>query len=165
MPYRTPADRFEGLPEFPYAPRYASVQDDLRMHYVDEGAGAPVLCLHGEPTWAYLYRPMIPPLAEAHRVVVPDFIGFGRSDKLTAVDAYSFALRYEALATLIEALGLSEITLVVQDWGGAREFFLDLLPTAREQPDITIGDAGHFLQEEQGPEIARHVLDFVARTA
>lgn len=296
MPYRTPADRFEGLPDFPYAPNYASTQEDLRMHYVDEGAGAPILCLHGEPTWSYLYRHMIPPLADVHRVVVPDFIGFGRSDKLTAVDDYSFSLHYEALAAFIDALGLSEVTLVVQDWGGllglayaarrperiarlvvlntflptgeeekssafrawrrfvgntpdlpihqiirrglanpgrlseaeaaaydapfpttaskagavawpllvpmepdgpvanamretrrrlaewskpafvlfapedpilgsAREFFLDLLPTAREQPDVTIGDAGHFLQEEQGPEIARQVLDFVARTA
>jgi len=295
MPYRTPDDRFDGLVDFPYAPNYVAVRDDLRMHYVDEGEGSPVLCLHGEPTWAYLYRHMIPPLAEQHRVVVPDFVGFGRSDKLTAVDDYSFAPYYETLSTFIEALDLTDVTLVVQDWGGllglayaarqperiarlvvlntflptgaeekstaflawrrfventpdlpigqiirrgladpdrlseaeeaayeapfpttdakagavawpllvpmepdgpvadamqetrnrlaewskpafvlfapedpilggARNFFLDLLPTAREQPDVTVDDAGHFLQEEQGPTIARHVLDFVART-
>ncbi|MFB6271596.1 MAG: alpha/beta fold hydrolase, partial [Salinibacter sp.] len=104
MSYRTPADRFEDLPDFPYPPNYVAVRDDLRMHYVDEGSGTPILCLHGAPTWAYLYRHMIPPLAEAHRVVVPDFIGFGRSDKPTDVDDYSFALHYEALRDVIEAL-------------------------------------------------------------
>ena len=83
------------------------------MHYVDEGEGAPILCLHGAPTWAYLYRHMIPPLAEQHRVVVPDFVGFGQSDKLTAVDDYSFALHYDALSTFIEALDLTDVALVV----------------------------------------------------
>jgi haloalkane dehalogenase len=296
MPYRTPEDRFEHLPDFPYAPNHVSVRDDLRMHYVDEGDGTPILCLHGAPTWAYLYRHMIPPLAKQHRVVVPDFIGFGRSDKLTAVDDYSFALHYDALAAFIEALDLTDVTLVVHDWGGllglayaardpgriarlvvlntflptgeeekstaflawrrfvehtpdlpigrivrrgladpdrlsadeeaayeapfpttaskagavawpllvpmepggpvaeamqetrrrlaewskpafvlfapddpilgeARSFFLNLLPTARTQPDVTIDNAGHFLQEERGPTIARHVLDFVTRTS
>jgi haloalkane dehalogenase len=296
MSYRTPADRVADLVDFPYTPNYVTVRDDLRMHYVDEGEGAPILCLHGAPTWAYLYRHMIPPLAEQHRVVVPDFIGFGRSDKLTAVDDHSFALHYDTLVTFIEALGLTNATLVVQDWGGlsglayaarrperiarlvvlntflptgeekkstaflawrrfventpdlpigqtirrglsaldrlseaeaaayetpfpmteskagavawpllvpmapggpvsdamqetrrrlaewskpafvlfapedpilggARDFFLDLFPAAREQPDVTIDDAGHFLQEEQGPTIARHVLDFVDRTS
>ena len=118
MPYRTPAERFEGLPDFPYAPNYVTVEDDLRMHYVDEGDGSPILCLHGAPTWAYLYRHMIPPLSESHRVVVPDFIGFGRSDKLTAVEDYSFELHYHTLRAFIASLDLTDITLVVQDWGG-----------------------------------------------
>ena len=296
MPYRTPDARFEDLPDFPYAPNYVSVANGLRMHYVDEGRGAPVLCLHGAPTWAYLYRHMIPPLADEYRVVVPDFIGFGRSDKLTAGDDYSFALHYEALRDFVEALDLTNITLVVQDWGGllglayaarqperiarlvilntflptgaeekstaflawrrfvkntpdlpvgtvvrrglatpdrlseaeeaaydapfptlaskagavawpllvpmtpddpvadvmrktrarlaewskpafvlfapadpilggAQEVFRDLIPTAREQPAVTIDDAGHFLQEEKGPEIARHTLAFIERTS
>jgi haloalkane dehalogenase len=296
MPYRTPEERFDDLPDFPFAPNYVPVGDDLRMHYVDEGTGSPLLCLHGEPTWAYLYRHTIPPLAEEHRVVVPDFIGFGRSDKWTAVDDYSFERHYETLRIFVEALDLTDVTLVVQDWGGllglayaarqpervarlvvlntflptgeeekspaflrwrrfvertsdlpigriirqgladpdrlsdaaaaayeapfptpaskagavawpllvpmtpddpgaeamretrarlaewskpafvlfapedpilggARDFFLDLLPTAREQPDVTVDDAGHFLPEEKGPLLARHVLDFVARTA
>jgi len=295
MPYRTPEERFDDLPDFPFAPNYVSVGKDLRMHYVDEGTGSPILCLHGEPTWAYLYRHTIPPLAEEHRVVVPDFIGFGRSDKWTAVGDYSFDRHYASLRTFVETLGLSDLTLVVQDWGGllglayaarqpervarlvvlntflptgeeekspaflrwrrfverasdlpigrvvrqgladpdrlsdaaaaayeapfpspeskagavawpllvpmtpndpgaeamretrarlaewskpafvlfapndpilgeARNFFLDLLPTAREQPDVTVDDAGHFLPEEKGPLLARHVLDFVART-
>lgn len=297
MPYRTPDARFQSLPDFPYAPNYVTVGDrNLRMHYVDEGNGAPILCLHGEPTWAYLYRHMIPPLADAHRIVVPDFIGFGRSDKLTAVDEYSFTLHYTTLKAFVETLDLADVTLVVQDWGGllglayaaqhperiarlvilntflptgeeelspaflrwrrfventpdlpigsvvrrglahpdqfsdaersayeapfpttaakagavawpllvpttpddpvaeamretrarladwqspafvlfapddpilggAAEFFRSLIPTASTQPEVTIDDAGHFLQEEQGPTIARHVLDFLDRTA
>jgi haloalkane dehalogenase len=296
MSYRTPDARFDDLPDFPYDPNYVTVGDDLRMHYVDEGSGAPVLCLHGAPTWAYLYRHLIPPLTEAHRVVVPDFIGFGRSDKLTDVDDYSFALHYEALRDVVEALDLTDVTLVVQDWGGllglayaareperiarlvilntflptgeeekstaflawrrfventpdlpvgaivrrglanpealseaeeaaydapfptpeskagavawpllvpmepddpvadamretrarlaewskpalvlfapddpilggAQAFFRSLLPTAENQPEVTIDGAGHFLQEEQGPEIARHTLDFIDRTS
>lgn len=296
MAYRTPEDRFSDLPDFPYAPNYVTVGEDLRMHYVDEGDGAPILCLHGEPTWAYLYRHMIPPLAEDHRVVVPDFIGFGRSDKLTAVDEYSFDLHYETLRAFIEGLNLSRITLVVQDWGGllglsyatrhperiarlvilntflptgeeekspaflqwrqfverasldlpigrtirrglsdstrlsddqeaaydapyptreskagavawpllvpmtpddpgadvmretrdrladwskpafvlfapddpilgeAREFFRRLIPTAPDAPDVVVPEAGHFLQEEQGPLIAHNIRDFLEQT-
>jgi haloalkane dehalogenase len=295
MPYRTPEDRFDDLPGFPYAPNYVSVRDDLRMHYVDEGEGAPILCLHGAPTWAYLYRHMIPPLAEQHRVVVPDFIGFGRSDKLTAVDDYSFERHYNALRDFIAELNLTDVTLVVQDWGGllglayatrqperiarlvilntflptgeeekspaflrwrrfvenvpdlpigrvirqglsesdalsdaeeaayeapfptpeskagavawpllvpmtpedpvadvmretrarlanctkpafvlfapddpilgdAHTFFRKLIPTAADQPEVTIENASHFLQEERGPDIAAHVLSFIERT-
>jgi haloalkane dehalogenase len=305
--YRTPDARFEDLPDFPFAPHYLSLAagalddvpeglHDLRLHYVDEGEGAPVLCLHGEPTWSYLYRHMIPPLAARHRVVVPDFIGFGRSDKLTDPDAYSFALHYDMLTAFVERLDLTDITLVVQDWGGvvglpfavahpervarivvlntflptgaegekstaflvwrrfvennpdfsvrdvvqrglaqpetvsddalaaydapfptpdskagavawpllvpmtpddpaadvmratreqladwrkpafvlfsdedpimsaARDFFRDLIPTAAEQPDVHIEGAGHFLQEEAGPALAQHVLNFIDRT-
>jgi haloalkane dehalogenase len=295
MPYRTPDARFDDLPDFPYAPNYVPVGDDWRMHYVDEGSGSPILCLHGAPTWAYLYRHMIPPLADAHRVVVPDFIGFGRSDKLTTVDDYSFELHYNTLRDFIETLDLSDVTLVVQDWGGllgltyaarrperiarlvilntflptgdeeksdafltwrrfventpdlpigtivrrgladadrlseveeaaydapfptpeskagavawpllipmapddpvasimretrtrlanwskpafelfapgdpilggAQGFFRSLIPTASNQPETTIDDAGHFLQEEQGPALAQHTLGFIDRT-
>ena len=78
--YRTPDERFEGLPGWTFAPRYLE-QDGLRMHYVDEGAGDPVLLLHGEPSWGFLYRKLISPLAEVARVVAPDYFGFGRSDK------------------------------------------------------------------------------------
>lgn len=294
-PYRTPDDRFEALPGFPFDPHYVSVGEDVRMHYVDEGNGAPVLCLHGAPTWAYLYRELIPPLAETHRVVVPDFPGFGRSDKWTDVEAYSFELHYDALAAFIDELGLSDITLVVHDWGGllgltyaaqhpdriarlvilntflptgdeekstaflawrrfvqrtpdlpigtvvrrglahpdrlseaeeaaydapfptpaskagavawpllvpmepddpvadvmretrkrlghwtkpafvlfapedpilgdAHSFFRDLIPTAADQPAVTIDDAGHFVPEEKGSQVARHVESFLSRT-
>jgi len=116
--FRTPDAPFQDLPDFPFAPHYVGAEDGFRLHYVDEGEGAPIVCLHGEPTWAYLYRHMIPPLAEDHRVVVPDFPGFGRSDKPTDRDAYTLDLHLDALHTVVDALDLSGVTLVVQDWGG-----------------------------------------------
>jgi haloalkane dehalogenase len=115
--YRTPDERFEGLPEYAFEPRYAD-QGDLRMHYVDEGSGHPVLLLHGEPTWAFLYRKMIPRLAGVARVVAPDYFGFGRSDKPTRLDDYSYDFHYTAIERLAEELDLRELTVVVQDWGG-----------------------------------------------
>jgi haloalkane dehalogenase len=115
--YRTPDERFEGLPGYSFAPHYVE-QHGLRMHYVDEGAGEPVLLLHGEPTWAYLYRKMIPPLAGVARVVAPDYFGFGRSDKPTGIDDYTYDFHYEAIDRLVEELDLRETAVVVQDWGG-----------------------------------------------
>ena len=116
---RTPDDRFQNLPGYNFTPHYVTI-GDTRMHYVDEGAGdETVLCLHGEPTWSYLYRHMIPPLAEKQRVVAPDMVGFGRSDKYGAQDDYSFQMHYDKLVGLIEALDLRQITLVCQDWGGS----------------------------------------------
>lgn len=114
---RTPDARFAALPDFPYAPNYIEV-DGLRLHYVDEGQGDPILCLHGEPTWSFLYRKMIPILVNRGRVVAPDFPGFGRSDKPANLEDYSFALHRDALTRFIEALDLHRITAVVQDWGG-----------------------------------------------
>lgn len=114
---RTPDDRFNNLADFPYAPHYTEVSG-LRMHYVDEGAGDPILCLHGEPSWAYLYRKMIPTLKQKNRVIAPDLIGFGRSDKLTAKSDYTFELHERTITELIRNLDLKNITLVCQDWGG-----------------------------------------------
>lgn len=292
---RTPDGRFEQLPGFPFPPHYVEV-NGLRIHYVDEGEGEVILCLHGEPTWAYLYRKMIPLLAAKHRVIAMDFAGFGRSDKPTDFATYTFQFHHNILVGFIEQLNLQGITAVVQDWGGLlgltvatqlpdrfarlvimntglptgdeppseaflrwREFaekmgaklpigriikgglahpenlspaelaayeapfpsadykagvaaFPLLVPTtpndpgaaemraarlafrqwqkpaltlfsdgdpitqggdrffrflirpARKQPQITIQDAGHFLQEEKGEEIATHILEFIERT-
>ena len=136
-PLRTPDDRFVELEDFPYAPRYVEVADPdggaLRMHYVDAGPpqAAPILCLHGQPTWSYLYRKMIPPLADAgHRVVAPDFIGFGRSDKPAERSDYTYARHVDWLKSFLDALDLNDITLFCQDWGG-----LIGLRAAAEQPD------------------------------
>jgi len=115
--YRTPDDRFAGIADFSYEPRYADF-DGLRMHYVDEGGGDPVLCLHGEPTWSYLYRKMIPGLSTAARVVAPDYFGFGRSDKPVDPGWYSFDRHYGSILGLVETLDLARLTVVVQDWGG-----------------------------------------------
>ena len=292
QPLRTPDERFANLPGFPYAPHYVEVPGGLRMHYVDEGRGDPILCIHGEPSWCYLYRKMVPLLAPHSRVIAVDLIGFGRSDKPVGKDAYTYALHHDALVSLINQLDLKRITLVCQDWGGllglplatemparfarlvimntglpvsgkplgpafmawrdfatrsddmdiagvisravvskmpaevvaaynapfpdksykggalkfpllvpispdaealphmqkaaaalkswrkpalvlvsdkdpitagGEKFFLELIPSARDEPTITIHDAGHFLQEDKGEEIAGHIVEFLKR--
>ena len=114
---RTPEERFQNLPGFAYAPKYVEVEG-LRMAYVEHGAGEPMLLLHGEPTWSYLYRHMIPPLSQFGRVIAPDLIGFGRSDKPVAANAYSYKSHVRWLRAFVETLDLRRITLVCQDWGG-----------------------------------------------
>ena len=115
--YRTPEERFGGLPGYAFEPHYVE-QDGLRMHYVDEGEGEPVLLLHGEPTWAFLYRKMIPGLAGVSRAVAPDYFGFGRSDKPTRIEDYSYDFHYDSIERFADELDLRGTTIVVQDWGG-----------------------------------------------
>jgi haloalkane dehalogenase len=118
---RTPDSRFTGLPDWPYDPRYLEF-DGLRLHHIDEGpadAAVTVLCLHGQPTWSYLYRRMIPVFAAAGlRVVAPDLFGFGRSDKPGDDAWYNFDRHRQTLLRFVETLDLRNILLVVQDWGG-----------------------------------------------
>ena len=115
--FRTPDERFAGLPGFVFAPHYLE-QDGLRMHYLDEGEGDPVLCLHGEPTWSFLYRKMIPGLTAVARVIAPDYFGFGRSDKPEDAGWYTFDRHCASIRRLVEQLDLRRVTVVVQDWGG-----------------------------------------------
>jgi haloalkane dehalogenase len=115
--YRTPEERLVGLPDFPFAPRYVE-QDGMRMHYVDEGEGRPVLLLHGEPTWSFLYRKVIPQLAPVARCIAPDYFGFGRSDKPLDRGWYTYDSHCASVARLVEQLDLRDVTIVVQDWGG-----------------------------------------------
>ncbi|MGH1360411.1 MAG: haloalkane dehalogenase [Burkholderiaceae bacterium] len=122
---RTPDDRFDNLPDWSYEPNYVSDlagAEGMRVHYVDEGdadAEVTYLCLHGEPTWAYLFRKMIPVLTAAGgRVVAPDWLGFGRSDKPVDDETYGFHFHRDMMLAFVERLDLSNITLVVQDWGG-----------------------------------------------
>lgn len=130
---RTPDDRFRDLPDYPFAPHWTELGGGLRMHHVDEGPreGDPVLMLHGEPTWSYLYRHMIPVFADAGlRAVAPDLVGFGKSDKPGARSDHSYQAQMDWLTEWLHALDLSRITLICQDWGS-----LLGLRLAAEQPD------------------------------
>ena len=162
---RTPDDRFADLPGFPYEPSYATTSDGLRMAYVDEGTGPVVLLLHGEPTWSYLYRRMIPVLVDAGlRCVAPDLIGFGRSDKPSEPADYTYARHVEWLrSVLFDALDLTDVTLVCQDWGG-----LLGLRLVAEQPDrflrVCAANTGLPDGRYRLPEPWWQFRDFVART-
>lgn len=115
---RTPDGNFANLPGYPFPPNYHEGPSGLRMHYLDEGArDAPVaLCLHGQPTWSYLYRKMLPALVSA--IVAPDFFGFGRSDKPEEEATYTFGFHRDSIVAFIQTLDLKRITLVCQDWRG-----------------------------------------------
>lgn len=138
---RTPDDRFQYLPGYAFRPHYIDDlkgYEGLRLHYVDErpakaaGAIQTFLCLHGEPTWAYLYRKMIPVFTAAgHRVVAPDFFGFGRSDKPVDDAVYTFSFHRNMLLRFVERLDLTNVTLVVQDWGGLLGLTLPMEMPAR----------------------------------
>ena len=146
---RTPDDRFQDLPDYPFEPHYVEIGDGngggLRVHYLDEGPadGDIVLLLHGEPSWSFLYRHMIPELVAAgHRCIAPDLIGFGRSDKPSETDDYTYAAHVQWMCdALFEELNLTEITLFAQDWGG-----LVGLRLVAEHPDrfarVVIGNSG-----------------------
>jgi len=134
---RTPADRFNNLPDYNFLENYLEVEKGLRLHYVDEGDenNAVVLLLHGEPSWSYLYRKMIPILSEnGFRVIAPDLIGFGKSDKFRTQSSYSYQKHLQWMTTFINQLQLNKIILFCQDWGG-----LIGLRIAMELPNQFIG--------------------------
>ncbi|MDX1755790.1 MAG: haloalkane dehalogenase [Marinobacter sp.] len=150
---RTDAARFADLPDYPFDPHYLDVAPGLRMHYVDEGPidADPVVMLHGEPSWSYLYRHMIPPVSQAgHRVLAPDLIGFGKSDKPANVEDYSHDRHMAWLGQWLDHLDLNNITLVCQNWGS-----LLGLRLVAEQPErfqrIIIGNGSLPTGEERAP--------------
>lgn len=159
---RTPDEQFADLVDYDFASRYVVI-NGLRLHYLDEGPrdAAPVLLLHGEPTWSYLYRKVIPALVQAgQRAVAPDYIGFGKSDKLAAIDDYSYQLHVDLMAEFIQALDLRGITLVGQDWGG-----LIGLRVLVDQPErfarVVTTNTGLPTGDKRLPEVWRQFRDVV----
>ncbi len=150
---RTHEARFERLPNYAFTPNYLDI-DDMRMHYVDEGPqdADPILMMHGEPTWSYLYRHMIPIcVAAGHRVIAPDLIGFGKSDKPTNTEDYSYAQHMRWMQQFIDSLELDNITLVCQDWGSLLGLRLAAENEARFKA-IIVGNGMLPTGEEQVPK-------------
>jgi haloalkane dehalogenase len=160
---RTPEEALEGLPDFPFAPHYREAQG-LRLAHLDEGEGPPVVFFHGEPTWSYLWRKVIPPVRDAgFRCIAPDLVGFGASDKPTDIDFYSYDRHTELVATMLEDLDLTGATVVVHDWGGPIGLRL-----AVDHPErigrLVILDTGLFTGHQRMTDAWIAFRDFVART-
>ncbi len=160
---RTPDELLEGLPEFPFESSFRDY-DGLRLAHLDEGDGAPVVFLHGEPTWSFLWRKVIPPVRDAgFRCIAPDLPGFGRSDKPVEIDWYSYDRHVDAVAPLLDELDLREATVVVHDWGGPIGLRL-----AVEHPDriarIVVLDTGLFTGHQKMTEAWMAFRNFVERT-
>ena len=162
--YRTPEERFSELPDFPYEPRYRD-WEGMRLAHVDEGEGPPVVMLHGEPTWSFLWRKVMAPVLEAgYRCVVPDLPGFGRSDKPTDDGWYSYDRHTAAVVALFDDLDLRDATVVAQDWGGP----IGLRVATTERPDrvsrLVAMDTGVFTGHQKMSDGWLRFRDFVART-
>ena len=160
---RTPDERFDGLEDFPFEPRYREV-GGLRLAHVETGDGAPVVFFHGEPTWSYLWRKVIPPVRDAgFRCIAPDLPGFGRSDKPTDLGWYTYDRHVELTASLLEELDLRDATVVVHDWGGPIGLRL-----AVEHPDrisrIVVMDTGLFTGHQHMSDAWKMFRDFVEKT-
>jgi haloalkane dehalogenase len=160
---RTPDELLTDLPGFPFDPTYRDL-DGLRLAHIDVGEGPPVVLVHGEPTWSYLWRKVIPPIADSgHRCIAPDLPGFGRSDKPTEIDWYSYDRHFEAVAELFERLDLRAATVVVHDWGGPIG-----LRVAVEHPErvgrMVVLDTGLFTGHQKMTRAWQAFRDFVERT-
>ncbi len=160
---RTPDELLAELPDFPYQPNYREL-DGLRLAHIDEGDGQPVVFLHGEPTWSFLWRKVIPPVRDAgFRCIAPDLPGFGRSDKPVELGWYSYDRHYYAMAELFEQLDLKDATVVVHDWGGPIG-----LRAAAQLPErvarMVVLDTGLFTGHQQMTDAWRAFRDFVERT-
>ena len=160
---RTPDDRFAGLPDFPWEPHYLD-WEGLRLARVDEGDGEPIVLFHGEPTWSLLWRKVMPPLLESgHRCIAPDLPGFGRSDKPTDFDWYSYDRHVEAMAHLLAELDVRDATFVVHDWGGPIG-----MRVAAENPErcarLVVMDTGVFNGRQRMTDAWHAFRDFVERT-
>jgi haloalkane dehalogenase len=160
---RTPAEALEGLPDFPFESRYRDL-DGLRLAHLDEGDGKPVIFMHGEPTWSFLWRKVIPSVRDAgFRCVAPDLVGFGRSDKPADIDFYTYDRHVALAGTLLEDLDLNGATIVVHDWGGP--IGLRLAVEQRERIDrMVILDTGLFTGRQKMTDAWLAFRDFVART-
>ena len=146
--FRTPEESLQGLPDFPFESSYREI-DGLRLAYLDEGEGKPVVFFHGEPTWSFLWRKVIPPVRDAgYRCIAPDYAGFGRSDKPTDLEWYTYDRHVELMAALLEELDVRDATAVVHDWGGPIGLRL-----AVEHPDrfsrIVIMETGPFTGQQR----------------
>jgi haloalkane dehalogenase len=160
---RTPDELLAGLPDFPFEPHFRSY-DGLRLAHLDEGEGAPVLFMHGEPTWSFLWRKVIPPVRDAgYRCIAPDLPGFGRSDKPIDIAWYTYDRHTAAVAALVEELDLRGATVVVHDWGGPIG-----LRVAVEHPErvdrLVILDTGLFTGRQRMSEAWERFRAFVERT-
>jgi haloalkane dehalogenase len=160
---RTPDEAFADLPAFPFEPHYRDI-DGLRLAHLDEGAGAPVVFMHGEPTWSFLWRKVIPAVRDAgFRCIAPDLVGFGRSDKPVDVDWYSYDRHTDLAATLLEDLDLHGATMVVHDWGGLIGLRL-AVEHAHQIERLVILDTGLFTGHQKMSEAWTAFRDFVGRT-
>jgi haloalkane dehalogenase len=161
--YRTPEDRFEELPDFPWEPRYHE-WEGIRLARIDEGDGEPIVLLHGMPSWSFLYRKVIPPLLEAgYRCIAPDLPGFGRSDKPVDIDWYTLHRHVDAVSALLEELDVGGATFVLHDWGGPIG-----MAVAAAQPErcarIVAMDTGLFTSAAKMSEGRRAFVEFVEST-
>jgi haloalkane dehalogenase len=162
--FRTPDDRFDTLPDFPWEPKFHE-WDGVRLAYIDEGDGQPVVLFHGEPTWSFLWRKVIGVLLDkGYRCIAPDLIGFGRSDKPTDVGWYGYDRHTASMLSLVETLDVREAVFVVHDWGGSLGLRIGTLEAPERVSRFVAMDTGLFTGRQKMSEAWHAFRDFVERT-